>query len=83
MNKFKIRLMAMGMSGTAEVLFNEEPTPNIVEDRVAVLLDEGVLKLESDNFYQPKDFKGEYRYKLTYEEIQEEREKKLVLGEWV
>jgi hypothetical protein len=83
MKKFKINLIAMGMSGTAEVLFNGEPTLDIVEDRVAVLLDEGLLKLEPDKFHQPKDFNGEYRYRLTYEEIEEEREKKLILGEWV
>ena len=83
MKKFKIRLMAMGMSGTAEVLFNGEPTLDIVEDRVAVLLNEGLLKLEPDKFFQPKDFKGRHRYKLTYEEVEKEKEKKLVLGEWV
>ena len=83
MKKFKIRLIAMGMSGTAEVLFNGEPTLDIGEDRVAVLLDEGLLKLEPDKFHQPKNFKGEYRYRITYEEIEEEREKKLILGEWI
>jgi len=83
MKKFKVTLIAMGMSGTAEVLFNGEPTPDIVEDRVAVLLDEGLLKLEPDNFHQPKDFDGKYRYRLTYEEIQEKEEKKLILGEWI
>ena len=83
MKKFKIRLVTMGASGTAEVLFNGEPTIDIVEDRVAVLLDEGLLKLEPDKFSQPKDFKGRYRYKLTYEEVEKEKEKKLVLGEWV
>ena len=83
MKKFKIRLTTMGMSWTAEILFNGEPTLDIVEDRAAVLLDEGLLKLEPDKFYQPTDFKGRYRYKLTYEEVQEEKEKKLVLGEWV
>ena len=83
MKKFKIRLVAMGASGTAEVLFNGEPTLDIIEDRAAVLLDEGLLKLEPDKFSQPKDFKGRYRYKLTYEEVEKEKEKKLVLGEWV
>ena len=83
MKKIKIRLTAMGMSGTAEVLFNGEPTPDIVEDRVAVLLDEGLLKLEPDKFNQPKDFDGKYRYRLTYEEIQEKEKKELILGEWV
>ena len=71
------------MSGTAEVLFNGEPTPDIVEDRVAVLLDEGLLKLEPDKFHQLKDFNGNYRYRLTYEEIQEKEKKELILGEWV
>ena len=74
----------MGMSGTAEILFNGEPTLDIVEDRAAVLLDEGLLKLEPDKFSQPTYFNGRYRYKLTYEEVQEkEKEKELVLGEWV
>ena len=36
------------------------------------------MKVESDiNFY------ADDRYNLTYEELSEEREKKLVLGEWV
>ena len=83
MKKFKIRLVTMGASGTAEVLFNGEPTLDIIEDRAAALLDEGLLKLEPDKFSQPKDFKGRYRYKLTYEEVEKEKEKKLVLGEWV
>ena len=83
MKKFKITLIAMGMYGTAEVLFNGEPTLDIVEDRVAVLLNEGLLKLEPDKFFQPKDFKGRHIYKLTYEEVEKEKEKKLVLGEWV
>ena len=84
MKKFKIRLVAMGRSGTAEILFNGEPTLDIIEDRAAVLLDEGLLKLEPDKFSQPTDFNGRYRYKLTYEEVQEkEKEKELVLGEWV
>ena len=77
MKKFKIRLIAMGMSGTAEVLFNGEPTLDIVEDRVAVLLNEGLLKLEPDKFYRTNG------YILTYEELQKEKEKKLILGEWV
>ena len=83
MKKFKITLIAMGMYGTAEVLFNGEPTLDIVEDRAVVLLNEGLLKLEPDNFYQSKDFKGRYRYKLIYEELQDEKEKQLILGEWV
>ena len=84
MKKFKIRLVAMGRSGTAEILFNGEPTLDIIEDRAAVLLDEGLLRLEPDKFSQPTDFRGRYRYKLTYEEVQEkEKEKELVLGEWV
>ena len=83
MKKFKINLIAMGMSGTAEVLFNGEPTLDIVEDRVAILLDEGLLKLEPDKFHQLKDFNGKYRYRLTYEEIQEKEKKELILGEWV
>jgi len=83
MKKFKVTLITMGMSGTAEVLFNGEPTLDIVEDRVAVLLDEGLLKLEPDNFHLSKDFDGKHRYRLTYEEIQEKKEKKLILGEWI
>ena len=83
MKKFKVTLIAMGMSGTAEIPFNGEPTIDIVEDRVATLLNEGLLKLKPDNFHRSKDFDGKYRYRLTYEEIQEKEKKELILGEWV
>ena len=78
MKKFKIRLVGMGIEAVGIIPFENEPTIEEVENTTALYLNENLMKVEQDgNFYA----KG--RYILNYEELQEEREKKLILGEWV
>jgi hypothetical protein len=78
MKKFKVRLTGMGIQATGIIPFEKEPTLEEVENTTALYLNEKLMKVESDiNFY------ADDRYNLTYEELSEEREKKLVLGEWV
>jgi hypothetical protein len=78
MKKYKVRLTGMGIEAVGIIPFEKEPTLEEVENTTALYLNEKLMKVEHDgNFYA----KG--RYMLTYEELQEEREKQLVLGELV
>jgi hypothetical protein len=78
MKKYKIRLVGMGIEAVGIIPFENEPTIEEVENSTALYLNEKLMKVEQDgNFY------ADSRYMLTYEELQEEKEKKLVLGEWV
>ena len=78
MKKYKVRLVGMGIEAVGIIPFENEPTIEEVENSTALYLNEKLMKVEQDgNFY------ADSRYMLTYEELQEEREKKLVLGEWV
>ena len=78
MKKYKVRLVGMGIEAVGIIPFENEPTIEEVENTTALYLNEKLMKVEQDgNFY------ADSRYMLTYEELQEEKEKKLVLGEWV
>ena len=78
MKKYKVRLVGMGIEAVAIIPFDSEPTIEKLENNVAYYLNNNLMKVEHDgNFYA----KG--RYMLTYEELQKEKEKKLILGEWV
>jgi len=78
MKKYKVRLVGMGIEAVGIIPFENEPTIEEVENTTALYLNEKLMKVEQDgNFYA----KG--RYMLTYEELETEKEKKLVLGEWV
>ena len=78
MKKYKVRLTGMGIEAVGIIPFENEPTIEEVENTTALYLNENLMKVESDgNFYA----KG--RYMLTYEELETEKEKKLILGEWV
>ena len=78
MKKYKVRLVGMGIEAVGIIPFENEPTIEEVENSTALYLNEKLMKVEQDgNFYASNS------YMLTYEELQEEREKKLVLGEWV
>ena len=78
MKKYKVRLVGMGIEAVGIIPFENEPTIEEVENTTALYLNEKLMKVEQDgNFYA----KG--RYMLTYEELQKEKEKKLILGEWV
>ncbi len=78
MKKYKVRLVGMGLEAVGIIPFSNEPTIEEVEDATALYLNEKLMKVELDgNFYASN------RYMLTYEELETEKEKKLVLGEWV
>jgi len=80
MKKYKIRLTGMGIEAAGILPFEKEPTIKEVEDMTALYLNEKLFKVEHDeNFY------ADDRYILTYEELtgEKEKEKQLVLGEWV
>ena len=78
MKKYKVRLVGMGIEAVGIIPFEKEPTIEEVENTTALYLNENLMKVESDeNFY------AGHRYMLTYEELQKEKEKKLILGKWV
>ena len=78
MKKYKVRLVGMGIEAVAIIPFENEPTIEEVENSTALYLNENLMKVEQDgNFYASNS------YMLTYEELQEEKEKQLILGEWV
>ena len=78
MKKYKIRLVGMGIEAVGIIPFENEPTIEEVENSTALYLNEKLMKVEQDGNFYASD-----RHMLTYEELQEEKEKKLVLGEWV
>jgi len=68
----------MGIEAVGIIPFEKEPTIEEVENTTALYLNENLLKAEyGGNFY------ANDRYILTYEELTEIKEKKLVLGEWI
>ena len=78
MKNYKVRLFGREIFGEHVIPFNIEPTQEQVEDAVAILIDQGLMKLKFDKGFHRKD-----RWTLTYEEISEEKEKELILGTWV
>ena len=63
MKKYKVRLFGLGIDAKALIPFPYEPTLGIIENAVAEYLNEGLMKIESDDFYL-KD-----KYVITYEEM--------------
>ena len=78
MKKYKVRLVGMGIEAVGIIPFQNEPTIEEVENSTALYLNENLMKIESD-----ERFYANNRYTITYEELETEKEKKLVLGEWV
>ena len=78
MKKYKIRLVGMGIEAVGIIPFENEPTIEEVENSTALYLNENLMKVGSD-----EKFYSDTKYTLTYEELQEEKEKQLILGEWV
>ena len=68
----------MGIEAVGIIPFQNEPTTKEVEEATALYLNEKLMKVELDENFYAKD-----RYTLTYEELIEKKENKLVLGEWV
>jgi hypothetical protein len=63
MKKYKVRIFGMGIDAKALIPFPYEPTLDMIENAVGEYLNEGLMKIESDDFYL-KD-----KYVITYEEI--------------
>ena len=78
MKKYKIRLVGMGIEAVGIIPFENDPTIEEVENTTALYLNEKLMKVEQDGNFYASD-----RYMITYEELQEEKEKQLILGEWV
>ena len=78
MKKYKVRLVGMGIEAVGIIPFENEPTIEEVENTTALYLNEKLMKIESD-----ERFYANNRYMISYEELETEKEKKLVLGEWV
>ena len=78
MKNYKVRLYGRGIFGEHVIPFNIEPTQEQVEDRVTLLINEGIMELKPHT-----GFYSRHHWTLTYEEIEDEKEKQLVLGTWV
>ena len=78
MKNYKVRLFGKGIFGEHIIPCNVEPTTEYIEDAVALLINEGLMKLKSETGFHRKD-----RWTLTYEEVTEKEDKQLILGTWV
>jgi len=63
MKKYKVRIFGLGIDAKALILFPYEPTLDMIENAVAEYLNEGLMKIESDSFYNKE------KYTITYEEM--------------
>tara|TARA_R100000093_G_scaffold57819_1_gene30180 strand:- start:254 stop:475 length:222 start_codon:yes stop_codon:yes gene_type:complete len=66
MKKYKIRLTGLGIEAVAIIPFEEEPTIEKIENNVAYYLNNNLMKVEANEFFNPD------RYLITYEEVQVE-----------
>jgi len=66
MKQYKVRLFGKGILGEHLIPFDKEPTADQVNEAVAFLINEGIMKLEIDiGFYSRNS------WTLTYEEVKE------------
>jgi len=63
MKKYKIRIVGLGITATAIIPFEVEPTLSQVENSSADYLNHNLMKIEKDAFFATD------RYTLTYEEL--------------
>ena len=63
MKKYKVRIFGLGIDAKGLIPFPYEPTLDMVENAVAEYLNEGLMKIEADDFFA-KD-----RYTIVYEEM--------------
>ena len=63
MKKYKVRIFGRGIDAKAIIPFPCEPTKEMLENAIAEYLNEGLMKIESDDFYS-KD-----NHTILYEEI--------------
>ena len=66
MKKYKIRLTGLGIEAVAIIPFEEEPTIEKIENNVAYYLNNNLMKVEANEFFNTD------RYLITYEEVQVE-----------
>ena len=66
MKKYKVRIFGLGIDAKGLIPFPYEPTLEMIENAVAEYLNEGLMKIEADDFFV-KD-----KYTITYEEISTE-----------
>ena len=78
MKNYKVRLFGKGIFGEHVIPFNIDPTQEQVEDRVTLLINEGIMELKPHT-----GFYSRHHWTLTYEEVTEKKEKELILGTWV
>ena len=78
MKNYKVRLYGRGIFGEHIIPCSVEPTTEYIEDAVALLINEGLMELKFEKGFHRTD-----GWTLTYEEISEDGDKKLVLGAWV
>ncbi len=63
MKKYKVRIFGLGIEAKALIPFQYEPTIEMIENAVAEYLNEGLMKVEADEFFRTD------KYTITYEEI--------------
>ena len=63
MKKYKIRIFGLGIDAKGIIPFPYEPTLEMIENAVAEYLNEGLMKIEVD------DFCAKNKYTITYEEM--------------
>ena len=63
MKKYKVRIFGLGIEAKALIPFQYEPTIEMIENAVAEYLNEGLMKIESNDFFRTD------RYTITYEEV--------------
>jgi len=63
MKKYKVRIFGLGIEAKALIPFPYEPTIEMIENAVAEYLNEGLMKVEADEFFRTD------KYTITYEEI--------------
>ena len=65
MKQYKVRLFGKGILGKHLIPFDKDPTTEQVEEAVAFLINEGIMKLEIDVGFYSRN-----RWTLTYEEVE-------------
>ena len=61
--KYKVRIFGLGIDAKALIPFPYEPTTEMVENAIAEYLNEGLMKIEANDFFRTD------KYTITYEEI--------------